>query len=71
MLRGAIQNGFVRPLAERLEGPDALARAELVGSTRLGLLVHRTVIGGAEEADNERIVTLVAPTLQAFIDGTG
>ncbi|MBW3633414.1 MAG: TetR family transcriptional regulator [Chloroflexi bacterium] len=71
MLRGAIQNGFVRPLAERLEGPDALARAELVGSTLLGLLVHRSVIGGAEEADNERIVALMAPMLQGFIDGTG
>ena len=71
MLRKAILDGFVHPLAERLDGPDALSRAELVGSTLLGLLVHRTVIGGAEAADNERIVALVAPTLQAFIDGTG
>ena len=71
MLRSAILNGFVRPLAERLDGPDALARAELVGSTLLGLLVHRTVIGGAAEADHERVVALVAPTLQAYIDGTG
>ena len=70
MLRSAILEGFVRPLAARLDGPDALPRAELVGSTLLGLLVHRTVIGGAEAADNERILTLVAPALQAFIDGT-
>ena len=70
MLRKAILDGFVRPLAERLEGPDALSRAELVGSTLLGLLVHRTVIGGAESADNERILALVAPTLQALIDGS-
>ena len=71
MLRNAILDGFVRPLAARLEGPDALTRAELVGSTLLGLLVHRTVIGGAETPDNERILALVAPTLQAFIDGSG
>jgi AcrR family transcriptional regulator len=70
MLRNAIGQGFVRPLAERLEGPDALSRAELVGSTLLGLLVHRTVIGGAEAVDNERMLALVAPALQTFIDGT-
>ncbi len=71
MLRNAILYGFVRPLAERLDGPDALSRAELVGSTLLGLLVHRTVIGGAEPTDNDRIVALVAPTLQGLIDGSG
>jgi AcrR family transcriptional regulator len=70
MLRNAILEGFVRPLAARLEGPDAMSRAELVGSTLLGLLVHRTVIGGAEASDNERILALVTPTLQAYIDGT-
>ena len=70
MLRNAILEGFVRPLAARLEGPDALSRAELVGSTLLGLLVHRTVIGGAEAADNERMLALVALALQTFIDGT-
>jgi AcrR family transcriptional regulator len=70
MLRNAIVQGFVRPLAARLEGPDALSRAELVGSTLLGLLVHRTVIGGAEAVDNERMLALVAPALQTIIDGT-
>jgi hypothetical protein len=70
MLRSAIQEGFVRPLAARLDSPDALPRAELIGSTLLGLLVHRTVIGGAEASDNERILALVAPTLQTLIDGT-
>ena len=70
MLRNAIVQGFVRPLAARLEGPDALSRAELVGSTLLGLLVHRNVIAGAEAVDNERMLALVAPALQTFIDGT-
>ena len=70
MLRNAILEGFIRPLASRLEGPDALSRAELVGSTLLGLLVHRTVIGGADEVDNVRLLALVAPALQTFIDGS-
>jgi AcrR family transcriptional regulator len=70
MMRTAVQEGFVRPLAARLDGPDALPRAELVGSMLLGLLVHRTVIGGASGEDHERVVALVAPTLQALIDGT-
>ena len=69
MMRSAVLEGFIRPLAARLEGPDAWSRAELVGSTLLGLLVHRTVIGGAEAADNERMLALVAPALQTFIDG--
>lgn len=71
LLRQALLEGFVRPLAARLDGPEAHSRAELVGSTLLGLLVHRTVIGGAEAADTERVVALIAPTLQAFIDGSG
>jgi AcrR family transcriptional regulator len=70
MLRNAILEGFVRPLAARLEGPDAMPRAELVGSTLLGLLVHRTVMGGAAASDNERMLALVAPALQAYIDGS-
>ena len=69
MLREALQEGFVKPLATRLDGPDAVQRAELVGSTLLGLLVHRTVIGGASQDDNEQLAALVAPTLQALIDG--
>ena len=71
MLRDALQEGFVKPLAALLEGPDALQRAELVGSTLLGLLVHRTVIGGGAPDDNERVAALVAPTLQGLIDGRG
>jgi AcrR family transcriptional regulator len=70
MLRNAILHGLIRPLAARLDGPDAVARAELVGSTLLGLLVQRTVIGGTEAADNDRMLALVAPALQTFIDGS-
>jgi AcrR family transcriptional regulator len=70
MLRNAILQGLIRPLAARLDGPDAMARAELVGSTLLGLLVQRTVICGAEATDNDRMLALVAPALQTLIDGS-
>ena len=68
MLRKAFINGVVEPLAARLGGPDALLRAELVGSTLLGLLVYRTVIGGTVMQDDERLIASVARTLQALID---
>nr|MBA3449680.1 TetR family transcriptional regulator [Chloroflexia bacterium] len=69
MLRQALLEGFFRPLAARLEGPDVLARVELIGSTLLGVHVNRTVIGDAEGADEERLIALLAPALQAYIDG--
>jgi AcrR family transcriptional regulator len=70
MLRDALVDGFVRPLAARLDGPDALPRAELVGSILLGLLVFRTVVGGAMMQNDERLLASVARTLQAVIDGS-
>jgi hypothetical protein len=71
MLREGLSEGFVRPLAARLDGPDAAARAELAGSMLLGLLVCRTVIGGKTEHDDEEsFVALVGRALQKVIDGT-
>jgi AcrR family transcriptional regulator len=69
MLREALLEGFVSPLAARLEGPNARQRAELVGCTLLGLLVYRTVVGGTAMQDVEQQVALVGPTLQGLIDG--
>ena len=69
MLRKALVNGFVQPLAARLDGPDALLRAELVGSTLLGLLIYRTIVGGEVMQDDERLIGSVAQILQALIDG--
>jgi AcrR family transcriptional regulator len=68
MLRQVLVDGWVRPLAAYIGGPDALQRAELVSSTLLGLLVHRTVIGGTVAAESEQLVALVGPTIQALID---
>jgi AcrR family transcriptional regulator len=70
LLREALVEGFVEPLAARLEGADAVPRAELVGSILLGLLAYRTVIGAIGGGDQERAVALVSPLLQALIDGS-
>jgi AcrR family transcriptional regulator len=70
MLRDALVDGFVRPLAARLDGPDAVPRAELVGSILLGLLVYRTIVGGGMMQNDERLIASVARTLQALIDGS-
>jgi AcrR family transcriptional regulator len=71
MLREGLSEGFVRPLAARLDGPDAAARAELAGSMLLGLLVCRTVIGGKMDHDDDAsFVELVGRALQKVIDGT-
>jgi AcrR family transcriptional regulator len=71
MLRDALVDGFVRPLAARLDGPDAMPRAELMGSILLGLLVYRTIIGGAIPQNDERLMAPVTRTLQTLIDGSG
>jgi AcrR family transcriptional regulator len=68
MLREAILEGFVKPLAALLEGPNAKERAELVGCNLLGMLVYRTIVG-APSQDVDQQVALVAPGLQALIDG--
>ena len=70
MLRDALVEGFVRPLTARLDGPDAMPRAELVGSILLGLLVYRTIAGGGIMQNDEQLTSAVAQTLQALIDGS-
>jgi AcrR family transcriptional regulator len=70
MLRDALVDGFVRPFAARLDGPDAMARAELAGSILLGLLVYRTIAGGVMLQSDERLIPSVSRTLQTLIDGS-
>jgi len=70
MLRDALVDGFVRPLAARLDGPDAMPRAELVGSILLGLLVYRTIAGGGITQSDERLLASVTRILQTLIDGS-
>ncbi len=68
-LREAIVQGFVGPLAARLSGPNTRERAELVGSTLLGLIVYRAIAGQLSDEERERLVTSTAPYVQRIIDG--
>ena len=58
-------------LADRLPGPDALLRAELVCSHLMGLgasrLVLRTKAISAEP--KEHLVAITAPLIQRWLDG--
>jgi hypothetical protein len=68
-LRAAMIHGFVEPLAARLSGPNARERAELVGSTLLGVLVYRAIAGTLSDEEREQMVTSSAPYVQGIIDG--
>ncbi len=70
MLRQSVTEGFVTPLAARLDGPDARERAELIGSTLLGILVYKTLVGPEGLKDAERQISLAGGMLQGIIDGT-
>lgn len=69
MLRDAMTEGFISPLAARLDGPDTRERAELIGSTLLGLLVYRTIVGPGGLQDVERQIGLAGQMMQMLIDG--
>jgi AcrR family transcriptional regulator len=68
-LRVAIVQGFVEPLAARLPGPHARERAELVGSTLLGIVLYLAVAGPFSEEEREHMVATLAPYVQSIIDG--
>jgi AcrR family transcriptional regulator len=71
MLRGAVADGFVAPLAARLEGPDRELRAGLIAALLLGLLFGRSVVrlGVLADAEEERLIARVGPMVQRLIDG--
>lgn len=71
LIRADIDRNFVAPLAAWLGGPAAGARAGLIAATLTGLAVVRDIVGSASLRDTEleMLVALVAPTLQAYVDG--
>lgn len=69
--REALIEGFVQPLAARLEGPDARNRAELIGAILLGLLVYRTVVQTGVTHTSSCQIDLASATIQALVDGEG
>jgi AcrR family transcriptional regulator len=71
ILRRSIEQQFIVPLARWLGGKDAELRASLIAALIMGLTVTRDVIGSEPLASSETepLVALVAPTLQAYVDG--
>ncbi|MEW1910998.1 TetR family transcriptional regulator [Kitasatospora sp. NPDC085895] len=72
VIRVRFRDQATRRLTDRLEGPDAELRAELILGQLLGLgatlSIHRD--GGAgEQTAPERLADLCAPALQRLVDG--
>ncbi|MFC4001233.1 TetR family transcriptional regulator [Prauserella oleivorans] len=70
--RENFERQFVAALSDRLSGPDARLRAELVCAHLLGLGAARLVLRTGEIAaqEPEHLVARTAPLLQSWIDGT-
>ncbi|THF67884.1 TetR/AcrR family transcriptional regulator [Deinococcus sp. Arct2-2] len=71
LLRLSLEEHFVHPLASWLGGPDAMLRAELIAATLSGLTLSRFVLRltALSSPEVDPVVDLVAPTLQAYVDG--
>lgn len=71
LLCTALDTQFVRPLAAWLGGDDAAARAGLIAAYLTGLSVLRGVLRAEAlvTVEGETFVALVAPVLQAYVDG--
>lgn len=67
-LRDQLCDGYLREFADRLDGPDAALRAELLGALLLGLGVLRSMIGtpAVTAAPAERTRALAARMVAAL-----
>ncbi|MEO0556983.1 MAG: TetR family transcriptional regulator [Bacteroidota bacterium] len=72
VMRAAIAEQAVRPLAEWLGGNDARERAGLVMSVLFGFALSRDVLhtGPLSDGDAETLVAHLGPTLQRLMDGS-
>lgn len=71
MLRQFLQTAILRPLAGRLDVPDAELRVALAHSQLVGLLLARQIIGvdALRDAEHDALVAAVAPTVQRYLTG--
>jgi AcrR family transcriptional regulator len=71
LLREFLERQIVPRLATALEGPDAQLRAAGFASQMLGLAMARYVlrVEPIASAEPAKVVALIAPTLQRYIDG--
>jgi AcrR family transcriptional regulator len=72
VLRGFVLRRLLERIAEALDVPDATFRAELAASHMLGIAMLRYVIQAEPLAsvDPEKIIAMVAPTLQRYLTET-
>jgi AcrR family transcriptional regulator len=71
LLRAFVERQIVPRLAAALEGPDAELRASAFASQMLGLAMMRYVlrVEPLASAEPDRVVALIGPNLQRYIDG--
>lgn len=69
VLRGFVLRRLLERVAEALDVPDPTFRAELAASHMIGIAMLRYVIKAEPlaSADPEKIVAMVAPTLQRYL----
>ncbi|MFC8263639.1 TetR family transcriptional regulator [Streptomyces sp. NPDC057291] len=69
VLRGFVLRRLLERIAESLDVPDATFRAELAASHMIGIAMLRYVIKAEPlaSAEPEKIVAMVAPTLQRYL----
>ncbi|MET7858912.1 TetR family transcriptional regulator [Streptomyces sp. NPDC005318] len=69
VLRGFVLRRLLERIAETLDVPDATFRAELAASHMIGIAMLRYVIRAEPlaSAEPEKIVAMVAPTLQRYL----
>ncbi|MER5500378.1 MULTISPECIES: TetR family transcriptional regulator [unclassified Streptomyces] len=72
VLRGFVLRRLLERVAEELDVPDATFRAELAASHMIGIVMLRYVLRTEPlaSAPPERIVEMVAPTLQRYLTET-
>jgi AcrR family transcriptional regulator len=69
MLNEAVQQRFLGPIREWLGGNEAPARARIVASVFIGLLVERLVRDEpVPQSEREAFIERLAPMLQALVD---
>lgn len=72
VLRGFVLRRLLERIADALDVPDATFRAELAASHMIGIAMLRYVIKAEPlaSADPEKIIAMVAPTLQRYLTET-
>ncbi|QNE76677.1 TetR family transcriptional regulator [Streptomyces finlayi] len=71
VLRGFVLRRLLERIAAELDVPDPTFRAELAASHMIGIAILRYVIQAEPlaSADPEKIIEMVAPTLQRYLTG--